>query len=161
MAKATETLPSKSVTRRHILTGAVTSAAVAGAAVSHHAIAAPHVAAPTAEGRRLLELIAKQKNTYADISNVESGPYSTEEEASAAMVDAWDAVAALGSEIAARPARSLADIVDRAILAAWSCDPFDGQLKSDGDDCCNFQAGHILAVLSLAGISPAQCNVGL
>src|SRR5262245_28135563 len=67
MIKAMQSLhpASESLNRRRVLTGAVTAAAsVAGAGISHHAIAAPHVAAPTADGRRLLHLIANLREAY-------------------------------------------------------------------------------------------------
>ena len=48
MAKATQTRPSKSVTRRHILAGAV-PATLAGASVSHAAVAAKPLAAQPSE----------------------------------------------------------------------------------------------------------------
>jgi hypothetical protein len=59
--------------------------------------------------------------------------------------------------IAARPVSSLADIVDRAILAAWWCDTLDGQLIGEDGDPGGFQPALILGVLALAGIHPAQC----
>jgi hypothetical protein len=159
MAKATKTLPSKSVTRRHILAGAVTTAAasVAGAAVSQSAMATPHAVAPTADGRRLLQLIAALRDAYAGLwVNGDPTP-----ETQAVVDDAHFAIDDLGREITALPAKTVADIVDRAILAAYASDGEGGRFFPESEDLHGFKEAHLRAVLSLAGISPAQCNAGM
>jgi hypothetical protein len=69
------------------------------------------------------------------------------------------AIEAIGKSITARPIASLSDIVDRAILAAWACQPHGGKLIAD--DVGGLQGGYIMDVLALAGIRPEQCNAEL
>jgi enoyl-CoA hydratase/carnithine racemase len=48
--------------------------------------------------------------------------------------------------------------LDRAILAAWACQPADGELIGDGDDPGGFKSAMILDVIAVAGIRPGRCN---
>lgn len=163
MAKTTHHLPTteKGFSRRHLLaTAALFCTAVSGSVRDTLAATitvqrkTPTMAAPTANGRLLLKLISEQR--AAMDAACEAGDESGER-----WAPIYHKVQRLGDAITARPASSMADVVDRAILAAWACDPYRGALIPEGDDPGGFKAKHILAVLAMAGIDPAECNVSL
>jgi hypothetical protein len=108
--------------------------------------------APTARGRKLLALIAKQyevawpdwdKNPGFEASYNKLGHEITR----------------LGRAIVATRVASLGAVVDRAILSAWWCQPHCGNLF--GDDQHGFHEGSVTAVLKLARIEPWECCTAL
>jgi hypothetical protein len=56
------------------------------------------------------------------------------------------AIDAIAKSIFARPIASVADIIDRAILAAWSRQPDAGRLISEGDDLGGLKNTYIVDV---------------
>jgi hypothetical protein len=107
-------------------------------------------AVPSPAGRRVLTLIA-------ELQALEAVWERDEDAASMHSLALNDAIAAIGKSVTARPISTLSDIVDRAILAAWACQPHEGKLIPD--DVGGLQAAYI-AELALAGIRPDQCNTG-
>jgi hypothetical protein len=149
MTKAAEALhtTSHSINRRALLRGgSLATVALASPAAAH---ASPLAAAPSNAGRHILRLVAEQRALSAmwDID---------EDTASVRNSELWDAIDALGKSIRARPIASLSDIVDRAILAAWACQPHGGKLIPD--DVEGLRGAYIVDMLALAGIRPEQCN---
>src|SRR5262245_52875164 len=69
--------------------------------------------------------------------------------ASVRSLELNDAIRVIGKSVIARPIASFSDIVDRAILAAWACQPHDGELVPD--DVGGLQGAYIVDVLALAG----------
>jgi len=107
------------------------------------------VAAPSPAGRHILRLIAEQRALQA--------VWEVDEDAASARSDElFDAIEALGKLVTSQPIASLSDIVDRAILAAWACQPHNGKLVTD--DIEGLRGAYIVDVLALAGIRPDQCN---
>jgi hypothetical protein len=106
-------------------------------------------AAPSPAGHRVLELVAQQRalNTAWD---------TNEEAESARHNELYDAIETIGRSITGRPIASMSDVVDRAILAAWACQPHGGRLIPDDPE--GLQGAYIVDVLALAGIRPEQCN---
>jgi hypothetical protein len=156
MTKATSPLHPKSVSlnRRRLLGGV---AAVAG--VSVPAVASAGVSlSPTPAGRRVLELIAEYAALgFCDASDDDPRFIAWQRR----WLGAHRAIDKLGQQIIARPIASFADVIDRAILAAWACQPIDGELIGDGDDPGGFKSAMILDVLAVAGIRPSRCNVDM
>jgi hypothetical protein len=155
MAQATSPLHPKSVplNRRRLLAGA---AAAAGATVP--SIAAAGGLSPTPAGRRILELIAEYIGLgECDAPDADPAFIAWQTKA----VATYKAIEELGREITAQPIRTFADVIDRAILAAWACQPADGELIGDGDDPGGFTSAMILDVLAVAGIRPGRCNVDM
>jgi len=83
---------------------------------------------------------------------------SNEDAASVRSIELGDAIEAIAKYVTSRPIASLSDIVDRAILAAWACQPHDGKLIPD--DIFGLKNAYVVQVLALAGIRPEQCNAG-
>jgi len=109
------------------------------------------VAAPSPAGRRVLALIAELKA-------LEATSWDTDQEAASVRnSELCDAIEAIGKSITSRPIASLSDIIDRAILAAYACEPHGGRLIPD--DVGGLQAAYIADTLALAGIRQDQCNV--
>jgi hypothetical protein len=106
-------------------------------------------AAPSPAGRRVLELVAEQRALTAAWE-------IDEDAASARNNELSDAIEAVGKSITGRPIASVSDIIDRAILAAWACQPHRGRLIPD--DAAALRDAYIVDVLALAGIRPEQCN---
>lgn len=150
MAKAAPQLHPKSTTlnRRRLIAGA----AMAIAASAAPAAASPldsFVFAPTADGRAIMALIAEQRaiDTHGDDPEGEK------------LTELYGQIDDIARRIVARPLRSPSDLVDRAIAAAWGCQPFDGGLISD--DPAGVQTALVVGVLGLAGIAPALCNASM
>jgi hypothetical protein len=112
---------------------------------------------PTEQGRTVLQLIARQRDAL-DAACKLLDDDEVHDELWPAL---WADIEKLGKTIFARPVTSMSDIVDRAILAAWSCDPHKGNLIAEDDDPRGFKNGLITSILAFAGIKPAQCNVSL
>src|SRR5262245_21896185 len=124
MTKAATAVPTTSSTfnRRALLTGG--SLSVVTLATPTASPASGMAAAPSSAGRRVLELVAEQKA-------LETAWESDEDAASARNSELFDTIEAIGRSITRRPIASLSDIIDRAILAAWTCQPCDGELVPD------------------------------
>jgi len=148
MTKVIDTSTTSSIINRRSLLrgGSLATAALASPAAAQ---ALPAVAARSPAGRRVLELVAKQRAL---------GPmWDTDEDAaSARSAKLCNAIETIGKSITARQIASVSDIVDRAILAAWACQPHDGRLVSD--DIEGLRGAYIVDVLALAGIRPERCN---
>jgi len=149
MTKAFTALSTTSspINRRALLRGgSLAAVAVASPAAAH---AAQLAAGPSSAGRRILKLVAEQRALGA--------LWDTDEDAASVRnSELWDAIDAIGKSIRTRPIASLSDIIDRAILAAWACQPHDGRLITD--DIEGLRGAYIVDVLALAGIRPDQCN---
>src|SRR5262245_65856342 len=119
MAKATAPLPTTAspINRRKLLRGGSLAAVALATTASP---ASGMAAAPSSAGRRVLELVAEQKA-------LETAWESDEDAASARNSELFDTIEAIGRSITRRPIASLSDIIDRAILAAWTCQPCDGE----------------------------------
>ena len=143
MAKAAQTLPSKPVTRRHILAGAVT-ATLAGASVSNAAVAAkPLAAQPSELGLAFIAAMQEYRAAFQVAGDL------SDANADAAADRMYAKIDPLRERIAAQPATFTA-LVDKAIVAARDCNP-------DGD--WTGQPGIMAlvhAVCGLAGVDPAQ-----
>jgi len=110
------------------------------------------VAAPSPAGRHILRLIAEQRALQP--------VWEVDEDAASARSDAlFDAIEALGKFVTSQPIASFSDVVDRAILAAWACQPHGGKLVTD--DIEGLRVAYIVDVVALAGIRPDQCNAEL
>ena len=111
MAKATQSLPSKSVTRRHILAGA--TATLASASVSQAAIASILLAAQPSElGLAFIAAMKEYRAAFqvaGDLSDVD---------ADAAADRMYAKIDPLRERIAAQPATTLTALVDKAIVAS-------------------------------------------
>jgi hypothetical protein len=144
MAKATQTQPSKSVTRRHILAGAVT-ATLAGGSVSHAAVAAkPLAAQPSELGLAFIAAMQEYRAAFQVAGDL------SDADADAAADRMYAKIDPLRERIVAQSATSLTALVDKAIVAARDCNP-------DGD--WTGQPGIMAlvhAVCGLAGVDPAQ-----
>jgi hypothetical protein len=152
MAKATDLISaqSSSLNRRSVLGGA--SLAVA-------AFAAPSVAMPPAasggvrissELRTILDLVAEARQ----INEIGGDPNGER------LVAIDGEIRRLGSVIASRPITGMSELVERAALAVWACQPCDGDLAPDHNDS-GFLSGALFGVLALAGIDPLSCNASL
>jgi hypothetical protein len=148
-----EKTPSNS--RRAFLKSSV--AATAALALAQSATAAPLEAGPSEEGRAILKMIAAQRTAMAKASAYEEA----DDEASAeTWNDRWLAIAdqieAPGLEINSRPIKSLPDVIDRAILAAYDCSAAGGELqvREDGQMIVSLIEGLIV----LSGLSAVECN---
>jgi hypothetical protein len=149
MAKAQEALSTTapSINRRALLRGG-SLAAVAAASPAAAQTVAPAVE-PSPAGRRVLALVAEQRTLNA--------VWDTDEDTTSARHnELYDAIETIGRSITRRPIATISDVVDRAILAAWSCQPHGGHLIPDDPECLH--AAYIVDVLALAGIQPEQCN---
>ena len=149
MTKAHEGLPttSPSINRRALLRGGSLAGVAGLSPTAAHAI--PPAIAPSPAGCRVLELVAEQIALNA--------AWDTDEDAASARNnELFDAIEAIGKEITTRPITSMSDITDRAILAAWACQPYGGRLIPD--EPAGLQSAYIVDVLALAGIQPEQCN---
>jgi hypothetical protein len=154
MAKASLSLSAPALNRRRILGGA--TAAALGVTIP---TAAPTASiSPSPAGRRVLELIAEYIGLGSCDRHDDDPVFIAWEQK---VRDTYGAIEEVGQEIVARPIKTFADVIDRAILAAWGCSPDDGQLKTDGDDPHGFQSALILGVLGVAGIRPSQCNIDM
>jgi hypothetical protein len=148
VAKAAEALPTTppGINRRSLLGGGALGAVALAAPAAH---AFPAVTAPTSAGARVLELVAEQRALSAVWD-------SDEDVASARNVELCDAIETIGKSIITRPIASVSDIIDRAILAAWACQPRGSRLTRDDSE--GLKDAYIIDVLGLAGIRPEQCN---
>jgi hypothetical protein len=148
MAKAVEALPTTppGINRRSLLCGGALGTVALPAPAAH---AFPGAMAPSSAGRRVLELVAEQRAL--------SAVWDTDEDvASARHVELCDAIETIGKSIITRPIASVSDIIDRAILAAWACQPRGSRLTRDDSE--GLKDAYIVDVLGLAGIRPEQCN---
>jgi hypothetical protein len=128
MPKATSTLDS-TLSRRKLITGAVTAAAVvAGAVVSPSSSAAPLVARPSELG---LALIAAVREFNAALEADQS-----DEQANAASDRMRAKMGPLRERIEAQPIASFSALVDRAIFAGFDCPGFDGNALSLVEAVC-------------------------
>ena len=129
MPKATSTLDS-TLSRRKLITGAVTAAAVvAGAVVSPSSSAAPLVARPSELG---LAFIAAVREFNAALEADQS-----DEQANAASDRMRAKMGPLREGIEAQPIASFSALVDRAIVAGFDCSPgFDGNALSLVEAVC-------------------------
>jgi hypothetical protein len=141
MAKATQTLPLKSVTRRHILAGA--TATLTGASVSHAAIAStPLAAQPSELGLAFIAAMQEYRAAFQVAGDL------SDADADAAADRMYAKIEPLREQIAAQPTTSLTVLVDKAIVAARDCNP---DVTSQPGIMQLVQA-----VCSLAGVDPAE-----
>src|SRR5262249_22851898 len=126
---------SSTINRRALLGGG--SLAVVTCALPAASPASGMAAAASPAGRRILALVS-------ELQALEAVWERNEDAASVRSLELNEAIRVIGKSVIARPIASFSDIVDRAILAAWACQPHDGELVPD--DVGGLQGAYIVDV---------------
>jgi hypothetical protein len=109
---------------------------------------------PSAKGLELLALIADQiKAGAVDWDGTPAG-----NRAERRHLRLCSRTIRLGRGILRRPVACMSDLVDRAILSCWWCQPWGGALFGAEDDPQGFHAAAVVSVLRAAGLTVAQCH---